>query len=163
MDLGCFPHCGKIYLPLVARFSGIHRLEYYYGCSIYYMDFAAKCGEPLCFENRLNESGCQKFKIIEPGGNYYTYYAIAECLPDKENKDFFKVETKISYSLDVREDVCKKLFDICKSCEDDCNDMLCNYLTGLKCSEPIVCEPPEPETVCDKLLNIKCTETEKCC
>lgn len=131
MDLGCYPHCGRIYLPLVSRFSGIHKIEYHYGDSIYYMSFAAKCGEPLNFPNKLNERGCQRFKIIQPNGEYYTWYAVADCLPSKDNRNYFQIETKITYSLDESIDVCAKLFEICKTCEDDCNNMMCNYLLDI--------------------------------
>jgi hypothetical protein len=80
MDLGCVPSCGTAQLPFNAAQlpfnaaqTGQHILEVHFAGVEFQYSFNATEGEKFEIElSELNESGCIKFKIIQPDGTYYT-------------------------------------------------------------------------------------------
>ena len=91
MDLGCVPSCGTAQLPLYAILTGQHILEIHFAGVEFQYAFNAIAGEKFEIElSELNESGCIKFKIIQPDGTYYS------STEDEQMYECFMLRTKIS-------------------------------------------------------------------
>ena len=90
MDLGCVPSCGTAQLPFNAAQTGQHILEVHFAGVEFQYSFNAIEGEKFEIElSELNESGCIKFKIIQPDGTYYT------STEDEQTYECFMLRTKI--------------------------------------------------------------------
>lgn len=114
LELGCISACGTAELPFQATQTGQHTLVVEFAGVEFQQTFNATVGDNFTIPLAdLNESGCIKFRIIQPNGERYT------TTVDSVDYMCFKFNTTIAMVAQASIEECTMVYVDCNYWDDD--------------------------------------------